>query len=227
MPKVVIAPIGSVVNQTSFLIQLNNALQKLAAAFDDTLSRDDTVPNQMEAALDMNSNPIINVPNAVNDDEAVNLRQLHDVTGVESNINDLLGLTLTNPRNLDFIRYSQTDTEWENTRTADLPLAQQSVGSESNLIVDRSIAEVWTIVLSDNVNISLQVSNWGPAGQMSRLVLQITNAGGTSITSWPNGTVWPSGIPPILSANGFDLIILTTFDGGTTIFGNVVGLAYS
>ena len=42
--------------------KLNEALDTIEAAFDNTLSRDGSVPNSMEATLDMNSNRIINLP---------------------------------------------------------------------------------------------------------------------------------------------------------------------
>lgn len=42
--------------------KLNEALDTIEAAFDNTVSRDGSVPNSMQAALDMNSNRIINLP---------------------------------------------------------------------------------------------------------------------------------------------------------------------
>lgn len=50
-------------------------------AFQNTLSRDGTSPNQMEAILDMNSNRIINVGAPVLDDDAV---RLIDLVGPEN-----------------------------------------------------------------------------------------------------------------------------------------------
>jgi hypothetical protein len=49
--------------------------------FDNTLSRDGTAPNQMEAALDMNSNRIVNVGEPVADTDAVRLIDLAGFTG--------------------------------------------------------------------------------------------------------------------------------------------------
>lgn len=223
MSKITIAPIGSLVNQTSFLAQLNNALQTLANGFDDTLSRDDTAPNQMEAALDMNSHTIINLPLAVNNDEAVPLGQLKNLTAPEVHITDIQGLTLTSPRNLDFIRYQTTTADFRNTRTADLPIA--SVTGGGTFFINRAEAEIFLFTLTANLNLS--VMNWGSSGQMSRVVLQFTNVGAFNVTAWPTNTIWPSGIPPILTPTGLDLIILTTFNSGATIFGNAVGFNYS
>ncbi len=58
MSKVTIAPIVTgyrALNQTN----ANEAI--IASAFDNTLSRDGTAPNQMEAPLDMNGFPVLNM----------------------------------------------------------------------------------------------------------------------------------------------------------------------
>lgn len=54
----------------------NNALQQIAAAFDNTVSRDGSTPNSMEADLDLNSNRIVNVAPGVNSNDAATLGQL-------------------------------------------------------------------------------------------------------------------------------------------------------
>lgn len=50
---------------------LNTNLETIETAFDNTLSRDGTSPNQMEAQLDMNNNRIINLPAPVGNADAV------------------------------------------------------------------------------------------------------------------------------------------------------------
>lgn len=50
---------------------INNNSDAIEAALELTLSRDGTSPNEMEAELDMNSNRIINLPEAVGDTEPV------------------------------------------------------------------------------------------------------------------------------------------------------------
>lgn len=51
----------------------NANLDRIEAAFENTLSRDGTSPNSMSAALDMNSNRIINVGDPVDNTDAVTL----------------------------------------------------------------------------------------------------------------------------------------------------------
>ncbi len=65
------------------------------------------------------------------------------------------------------------------------------------------------------------------SGTEYELRLYISINGGT-ITSWPTGTVWPSGIAPTLTTvvGKVDVISLTTTNGGTTWLGAVIGQNY-
>jgi len=65
---------------TAAVINGNNAA--IETAFDNTLSRDGSSPNQMEANIDMNSNRILNLPDAINATEAVNLQQARDLVSL-------------------------------------------------------------------------------------------------------------------------------------------------
>lgn len=64
---------------------LNANLEEIKDAIDNTLSRDGTGPNQMEAILDMNSNRIINLSAPEDDNDPVRLIDVTDgtVTGVD------------------------------------------------------------------------------------------------------------------------------------------------
>lgn len=55
---------------------LNAALAAIEAAFDNTLSRDGDVPNQMTGDLDLNGKRLLNIPTATTDNEPVTLAQL-------------------------------------------------------------------------------------------------------------------------------------------------------
>lgn len=59
MPKLVTSPVGNF--NTAGLVTLEQNYDKIEAAVENTLSRDGTGPNQMEADLDMNDNDILNV----------------------------------------------------------------------------------------------------------------------------------------------------------------------
>lgn len=60
-------------------INANNAV--IETAFDNTLSRNGVFPNQMEATLDMNSNPIINLPTPVSNYEPIRLIDVNTING--------------------------------------------------------------------------------------------------------------------------------------------------
>lgn len=62
---------------TAAVINDNNA--EIETAFDNTLSRDGSSPNQMESDLDMNNNRVLNLPDAVNNSEPATFKQLKDV----------------------------------------------------------------------------------------------------------------------------------------------------
>lgn len=59
--------------------KINTAFDRIQDEFENTLSRDGTSPNQMEAALDMNSNRILNLPEPVEDTDPVRLIDLSNL----------------------------------------------------------------------------------------------------------------------------------------------------
>ena len=82
MAKITLTDIASGYNSYS-TYNANNTL--IEDAIENTLSRDGTSPNQMGADLDMNSNRIVNLPNASNNTEPVTLGQaasIQSFTGV-------------------------------------------------------------------------------------------------------------------------------------------------
>jgi hypothetical protein len=72
MAKATLSDPGSLANVIATIIRNND---ELAAAFDNTLFRDGTSPNEMEANLDMNSNRILNLPAAGSNGEPVRLQE--------------------------------------------------------------------------------------------------------------------------------------------------------
>lgn len=77
MAKLVLSDINSTV-AGSLITTINNNSDLIEAALENTLSRDGTAPNQMDAELDMNSNPIYNLPEAVTDTEPVRLSEFNE-----------------------------------------------------------------------------------------------------------------------------------------------------
>jgi hypothetical protein len=73
MAKVTLATIGS---RYGSIDALNANFDEIEDGFNNTLSRDGTGPNNMEADLDMDSNSIINLADAIHPQAAVTLKQL-------------------------------------------------------------------------------------------------------------------------------------------------------
>lgn len=76
MSKVNLAGLANLQNETTAVNQINSNSSYIENGFDNTLSRDGTAPNQMNAELDMNSNHIINLPAPGSSEEPVRLGDL-------------------------------------------------------------------------------------------------------------------------------------------------------
>jgi hypothetical protein len=67
LAKLVLDDLANLRNETTAIARINNNLQKIEDALENTLSRDGTSPNVMNADLDVNGNFIRNHPEPVND----------------------------------------------------------------------------------------------------------------------------------------------------------------
>jgi hypothetical protein len=74
MAKLTLNTIGS---RYGSIDALNANFDAIETALENTLSRDGTLPNNMDANLDMDSNRIINLADGINNADAVNLRQVN------------------------------------------------------------------------------------------------------------------------------------------------------
>ena len=82
MTKVDIKRLDSVTkNDTTATAQINDNFKALQEAIENTLSRDGTGPNYMDADLDMNSYRIINSANPTEDNDIVNLKYVEERIG--------------------------------------------------------------------------------------------------------------------------------------------------
>lgn len=71
MSKVTLNDLGTLSNQPTAIGVINDNNNTIEQAFDNTLSRDGTSPNQMNAELDMNSHRVVNLAAPVNPNDAV------------------------------------------------------------------------------------------------------------------------------------------------------------
>jgi hypothetical protein len=103
----------------------------------------------------------------------------------------------------------------------------QTITAQGNVVIDYSLGRHCVLNVVGQVT-NLSVTNWPPAGRIARLTLELTNTGPYDVTTWDYSIVWPEGAEPILTtgAGVVDRIILSTADGGVTVFGDVVGYDY-
>lgn len=71
--------IGSLANTTSARAAINANSERIEEAFVNTLSRDGSQPNQMEADIDLNDHYLLNVADPVNPSDGMNLRSVGPV----------------------------------------------------------------------------------------------------------------------------------------------------
>jgi hypothetical protein len=99
--------------------------------------------------------------------------------------------------------------------------------SGSTLTLDAASASghIKTITLSADCTFTLTGATAGTAATLDLFLTQ-DSSGGRFVT-WPASVKWP-GSAPILStgANMVDRVVLTSYDGGTTWYGDVIGQAY-
>lgn len=82
MPKINLTDLSNLQNEVTATAAINNNNTIIEAAVENSISRDGTQPNQMNSNLDMNSNRIINLPDAIDDQEPVSYGQY--LTGITS-----------------------------------------------------------------------------------------------------------------------------------------------
>lgn len=109
MSKITLAPVANLIDATTAKNTINNNSSVIQTAMDNTLSRDGTAPNQMEAPLDMNSNQILNLPPPNTDTSALRLKDLNNFIGGVALIpaGGTTGQVLTKHSNTDY------DVDWE------------------------------------------------------------------------------------------------------------------
>lgn len=107
--------ITSIANDTTFLTQLNANFSAISTAFAAALDTNSNTPNQMESALDMNSNQILNLPAPSSIDSPVRMEDISTLqTGGTITIE---GVPIGGATGAALVKNSATnfDTTWTNT----------------------------------------------------------------------------------------------------------------
>lgn len=114
MTKITLNSVGDLTNTTTSAANINANSSTIQTAFENTLSRDGTSPNQMNSNFDMNSHRIVNLPVGVGSDEPVTVGTFNAAVIGEGNmpVGGSTGQALIKESNTDY------DTGWSNIVTS-------------------------------------------------------------------------------------------------------------
>lgn len=188
MSKVTLTNLVNLQNETTAVNAINANSAAITTAMDNTLSRDGTSPNQMNASLDMNSKHILNLPQPLQATEPLRYQDLNSFVhgGTVSNI-PAGGLT-----NNILIKNSNTD--------FDVSWASQGsifVGQALTRANDTNVTVTLTGTPSQSVlNPVLMTIGWSGTLQASR------GGFGTDMSAAAGVSLWAAGVPTMTSTSG-------------------------
>jgi len=104
--------------------------------------------------------------------------------------------------------------------------SQSVTASSSTVSIDLSLGQYIILTLSATVT-TMTITNW-PANTIARLTLEVKSTGAFNITGW-GGALWASGTAPTVTSGNDkkDVFVLFSGDGGTTIYGAIIGQNFS
>lgn len=121
MAKLALTDIANLQNETSATAAINNNNLKIEQAIENTVSRDGTSPNSMNADFDMNGNRILNLPDAEDDSEPVTLSQVSEliptfyVQDTEPSADPVDGSIWLDSNSSDYDVYLRVSGAWQDT----------------------------------------------------------------------------------------------------------------
>lgn len=133
------------------------------------------------------------------------------------------------PRSAERLNYTESGLEAVSVRVdaMDGVSAIGDIGAGITVTAGGGNGCVKMITLSEDAALGFNVSNAAVVASLEFVITQ-DSTGGWVIT-WPDTVVWPAGTAPTLSAapGAVDRVVLATYDGGTTWYGDLVGLGYA
>lgn len=202
MSKLTLNNVTSFQNDNAAVTTTNNNYTTLSAAFDNTLSRDGTAPNQMGSNLDMNSFHILNLPEPSSDNDPIRKIDLTNVSTITnlihtaSSTSNIIGTgtkTFTVPSGLGF-------------QVGQYVLIQQN-GNTANFMSGR-------ITTYAGTTLTTSITNTGGSGTLTNWTIDVSGAPGSNGATGATGATGPAGTP----VNVFDtrtLAIAATIPGTT------------
>jgi len=94
--------------------------------------------------------------------------------------------------------------------------------------VNYTIAQIHRLLLTGNIT-GLTLSGTVSGAGASLTLYLVQDSTGSRTVVWPSSVKWPGGTAPVLSTapNSVDLVVMETFDGGTTWYANLAGKNYA
>jgi hypothetical protein len=205
MSKITLTPVGSLIDVTTAQTTINNNNAVIQNAMDNTLSRDGTSPNQMAASIDMNSNRIINLPDAISAQEPVTLSAFNTVTTVGGNL-PAGGTTGQIP-----VKNSNTsyDVSWQNQGSVQAGTNIQVSGG-SPPTISTVASPTFTTVTATTLNSTSLTANTSVQTDGSKNLISVTNTGSGNNVLATSPTI----ITPVMSSiiNAGTLTLPTSTD---------------
>ena len=90
--------------------------------------------------------------------------------------------------------------------------------SSGGVTISLITANNFRIRRTGTITISITNAPSGPRAIGFTLVMD-DGSGGTATTNWPSSIQWANGAAPTLTANGKDILVFYTYDGGSTYYG--------
>lgn len=112
--------------------------------------------------------------------------------------------------------------------TLQAPLVHAVGNSGTSLTIDASSTSgyIKTITLTGNCTFTLTGAVAGRATTVELVLTQ--DATGSRTVTWPASVKWPGGAPALsTTAAAVDRLVLTSYNGGTTWYGDLIGKAYA
>lgn len=173
MSKITLTDLANLQNENTAVNAINTNNSVIELAFDNTLSRDGTAPNQMQANLDMNSKQILNLPPPLTDESPLRLTDLESFIG--SGTINLLPVGGTAGQSLQKASAVDYDVEWDDAgypgmyKVSDYASLQAAcnaaIAADAGIVfIDTSVSLGATTLNLDNLAKPLRISGLSRGG---------------------------------------------------------------
>lgn len=152
-----------------------------------------------------------------------------------ANASDIAFNTKTNN---DFLKYNSVADKWQNTQLTGYAALANGGGQETvstlgsvsgSVSLNLANGNVFSATVTGTTTFSFAGATAGKACSMALYLSQ--DATGSRTVNWPSSTTlkWAGGVAPTLTsaANGLDILVFETINGGTTWYGSLVGANFS